>query len=54
MHPPHVDLAPDEVRAALERIADWIGRYLEDPGRFPVLPDIRPGEIASQLPAGPP
>ena len=54
MHPPNVDLAPDEVRAALERIADWIGRYLEDPGRFPVLPDIRPGEIASQLPAGPP
>jgi aromatic-L-amino-acid/L-tryptophan decarboxylase len=42
------------MHAALERVTTWIERYLEDPGRFPVLSSARPGDIARQLPASPP
>jgi aromatic-L-amino-acid decarboxylase len=33
---------------------EWIGQYLADPGRYPVLPRVRPGEIRASLPASPP
>ncbi len=33
--------------AALE----WVARYLEDVGSYPVSPDVAPGEIARRLPA---
>ena len=36
--------------AVIERIAD----YLEHGDRFPVLPDIRPGDVRARLPAHPP
>lgn len=48
------DLPDAERRAALERVTAWIDRYLADPGRYPVLPAVVPGAIASQLPASPP
>lgn len=48
------DLSPEATRAALERVTAWIERYLEDPGRYPVLAQVAPGDIASQLPASPP
>jgi len=35
-------------------VTTWIERYLEDPGRFPVLSSAAPGDIARQLPASPP
>jgi aromatic-L-amino-acid decarboxylase len=35
-------------------VTAWIERYLEDPGRFPVLSSVAPGDIARQLPASPP
>ena len=35
-------------------MTNWIERYLEDPGRFPVLAQVAPGDIARQLPASPP
>ena len=54
MESPNTDLPQTEVRAALERVSAWIGNYLEDPGRFPVLPDVRPGDIARRLEAHPP
>jgi aromatic-L-amino-acid decarboxylase len=54
MHPANVDLPPDEVSAALARVTRWIDGYLENPGRFPVLPDLRPGDIARQFPTAPP
>lgn len=54
MHPANVDLPPDEVNAALRRVTKWIDAYLANPARFPVLPDLRPGDIARQLPEGPP
>jgi aromatic-L-amino-acid decarboxylase len=54
MNPPNVDLPPDEVSAALTRVTGWIDQYLQDPGRFPVLPNVQPGDIARQLPPSPP
>jgi aromatic-L-amino-acid decarboxylase len=35
-------------------VTAWIERYLEDPGRFPVLSSVAPGDIARQLPDSPP
>jgi aromatic-L-amino-acid decarboxylase len=52
--PSNVDLPKEEVSAALSRVTGWIDGYLQDPGRFPVLPNVRPGDIARQLPASPP
>jgi aromatic-L-amino-acid decarboxylase len=36
--------------AALE----WVARYLDEVERYPVLPDVKPGDIMAQLPASPP
>jgi aromatic-L-amino-acid/L-tryptophan decarboxylase len=32
------------------RVGQWIEEYLGDPGRYPVLPAVAPGEIAAALP----
>ncbi len=42
------------MHAALTRVTTWIERYLENPGRFPVLATSAPGDIAKQLPTSPP
>ncbi|HXK61397.1 MAG TPA: pyridoxal-dependent decarboxylase [Acidobacteriota bacterium] len=36
------------------QIIDWIAEYLAHPEKFPVLPDVKPGAIRSQLPDVPP
>ena len=54
MHSENVDLPREEVSAALSRVTRWIEQYLEDPSRFPVLPNASPGDIARQLPGSPP
>ncbi|HEX7121100.1 MAG TPA: pyridoxal-dependent decarboxylase [Gemmatimonadaceae bacterium] len=48
------DIAPEELRSALARVTAWIEGYLSDPGRYPVLARVAPGEIAAKLPASPP
>lgn len=32
------------------RVGRWIEEYLSEPGRFPVLPPVAPGQIAASLP----
>ena len=32
------------------RVSDWIERYLDEPGRYRVFPNVRPGEVSSALP----
>jgi aromatic-L-amino-acid/L-tryptophan decarboxylase len=48
------DMDPEEFRrhgyAAIDRIAD----YLADPARWPVLPDMQPGDLRRKLPASAP
>jgi aromatic-L-amino-acid decarboxylase len=48
------DLPPEEIRAALHRAADHIADYLSTVERYPVVPPIRPGDVAAVLPAAPP
>jgi aromatic-L-amino-acid decarboxylase len=44
----------DDFRAQAHRLADWIADYLEQPERFPVLSQVRPGAIKDGLPANAP
>ena len=44
--PPLGDIAPDEFRRQARRVLQWIGDYLEDPERFPVVPRVAPGDVA--------
>jgi aromatic-L-amino-acid decarboxylase len=48
------DVDPERFRAEAHRVVDWIAAYLADPGRYPVLPRVRPGEVAASLPRQPP
>lgn len=48
------DIAPDEFRRQARRVLQWIGDYLEDPERFPVVPRVAPGDIAKTIPNEPP
>jgi aromatic-L-amino-acid/L-tryptophan decarboxylase len=41
-------------RREAHKLADWIADYLADPGRYPVLSQVRPGEIRSALPGAAP
>lgn len=50
MRGPHGDMDPEEFRRHAHRVADWIADYLTDPGRYPVLARVRPGDIARALP----
>ena len=44
------DMDPEAFRREAHRIADWIADYLADPGRFPVLSRVSPGDIRAALP----
>ena len=39
-----------DFRQQAHRLADWIADYLENPERFPVLSQVRPGDIRDALP----
>jgi aromatic-L-amino-acid/L-tryptophan decarboxylase len=48
---PPGDVPPEELRAALHRVADDIVDYLEGVAGRPVLPRIAPGDVRRSLPA---
>jgi aromatic-L-amino-acid decarboxylase len=45
------DMDPEAFRREAHRLADWIADYLTDPGRYPVLARVQPGDIRAALPA---
>lgn len=46
---------PEEFRAALHRVADWVADYREGLGDRPVRrPSLRPGELNEALPEAAP
>ncbi len=48
------DLSSAELTARGREVLDWIAEYLDHPERYPVLAQVRPGEIRASLPASPP
>jgi aromatic-L-amino-acid decarboxylase len=48
------DMDPETFRAAAHRVADLMADYIGGVERHPVLPPIKPGSVAAQLPAVPP
>ena len=47
-------MTPDEFRRWGREVIDWIAGYLERVEEYPVLAQVRPGEIRSKLPTAPP
>lgn len=43
-------MSPEEFRVYGHELIDWAANYLADPRRFPVLPDVEPGDIRDALP----
>lgn len=43
-------MSPDEFRKAAQAHAEWIAGYMEQVRDFPVVPAVKPGEIAAKLP----
>lgn len=48
------DLPLDDFRREAHRVVDWIADYLATNGSLPVVPRIRPGDVAAQLPSSAP
>ncbi|NUQ20649.1 MAG: amino acid decarboxylase [Gemmatimonadaceae bacterium] len=48
------DVAPDVFVEYGKRFVEWIGEFLANPERYPVLARVSPGEVAASLPASPP
>ena len=47
-------MTPDDFRRHGHEAIEWIAAYLENPGRYPVVPPVQPGELTDALPsAGP-
>ena len=44
------DMDPEDFRREAHRLADWIADYFTDPGKYPVLARVGPGDIANALP----
>ncbi len=49
---PHVD--PESFRTYGKEVVDLIADYLKHPEEYPVLAQVKPGDIKQQLPAAPP
>lgn len=45
---------PDEFRASGKQLIDWLADYYQRVEQFPVLAQVKPGEIRASLPAEPP
>lgn len=51
---PARDMSASEFRKQGHAVIDWIADYLEAPDEWPVLPDVRPGDVRASLPQSPP
>jgi aromatic-L-amino-acid/L-tryptophan decarboxylase len=48
------DMGAEEFRRYGREVVDWIADYLARPEEYPVLAQVEPGQLRSQLPAAPP
>jgi aromatic-L-amino-acid decarboxylase len=54
VHPATGDMAEEQFERSLQQLCDWLLRYRRNIEEFPVLPQVKPGEIAAALPEKPP
>lgn len=47
-------MSPEEFRRHAHSVVDWIADYLQNPEKWPVLPNVAPGELSARLPGAPP
>jgi aromatic-L-amino-acid decarboxylase len=47
-------MTPEDFRLYGHQAIEWVADYLENPGHYPVLPNIKPGELTDALPASGP
>jgi aromatic-L-amino-acid/L-tryptophan decarboxylase len=47
-------MPPEEFRTYGHQLVDWVADYLQNIERYPVLPDIQPGDLRRSLPVAPP
>jgi aromatic-L-amino-acid decarboxylase len=47
-------MSPEEFRKQGKQMIDWIADYYENIEKYPVLSQVRPGDISKQLPDSPP
>ena len=48
------DMPPEQFRKYGHQLVDWVADYLENVERYPVLPDVQPGDVRRSLPVSPP
>jgi aromatic-L-amino-acid/L-tryptophan decarboxylase len=48
------DMDPEAFRREGYRVVDWIADYYAHPERYPVLSQVKPGDVRASLPAAPP
>ncbi|HMC57588.1 MAG TPA: pyridoxal-dependent decarboxylase, partial [Candidatus Solibacter sp.] len=47
-------MTPEDFRLYGHQAIEWVATYLENPGHYPVLPKVKPGELTDSLPASGP
>jgi aromatic-L-amino-acid decarboxylase len=47
-------MTPDEFRKHAHELVEWMARYMENVGSYPVKSPVKPGEIFSKIPGSPP
>jgi aromatic-L-amino-acid/L-tryptophan decarboxylase len=52
--PPTGDMPAAEFARWASQVVEWVARYLDEVGEFPVLSRVQPGEIRARLPHRPP
>jgi aromatic-L-amino-acid decarboxylase len=48
------DMPPDEFRRAGHELVDWVADYLQNIREYPVLPNVKPGDLVDALPPSAP
>ena len=47
-------MSPEHFRTEGKKVIDWIADYYENIEKYPVLSQVKPGEIKASLPENPP
>ncbi len=48
------DMPPEEFRKYGHQLIDWITEYLKDAEKYPVLSQVKPGEVRNKIQNNPP